>query len=78
MGTGLSDLMREYALADLVALTVQLTGLTEAAMRRAIRAVPDGIYSATTPIDSFASPARIPATSTWSSSSLVPLDTSMQ
>ena len=34
----------EYGLDDLVALSVELNGRTEAAMRAAIEAVPDGVY----------------------------------
>jgi N-methylhydantoinase B len=53
MGQGVSALLDEYALPDLVAIGGEIIGRSEAAMRRAIAAVPDGEYQATTMVDSF-------------------------
>jgi N-methylhydantoinase B len=53
MRHGVERLLTEYAMPDLVALTGEIVGRSEAAMRRAIRAVPEGEYRAVTEIDSF-------------------------
>ena len=53
MGTGVTDLLAEYAMADMWGLANRIMDLTEVAMRRAIEQIPDGIYSSTTKIDSF-------------------------
>jgi N-methylhydantoinase B len=49
----LEALLREYRMPDLANLTEEIIGRTERAMREAILAVPDGVYRATTMIDSF-------------------------
>ena len=49
----LDRLLTEYGLEDLDALTGEIIGRTENAMREAIRAVPEGEYRTTTMIDSF-------------------------
>ena len=61
MQHGLERLLREYRLPDLRGLAHEIVGRTERAMRRAIAVVPDGLYRATTMIDSFNSrtPLRI-------------------
>lgn len=59
MGAGVADLLREYRLPDLMGLGERIIGLTETAMRRAIAAVPDGVYEAVTPVDSFDSSAPL-------------------
>jgi N-methylhydantoinase B len=53
MQHGLERLLEEYRLRDLASLTSEIVGRTDRAMRRAIAAVPDGVYRATTMIDSF-------------------------
>ena len=53
MGQGVGALLAEYGLPDLAAIGGEIIGRSEAAMRRAIEAVPDGEYRATTMIDSF-------------------------
>jgi N-methylhydantoinase B len=53
MAQGVTALLSEYDLPDLVALGGEIMGRSEAAMRRAIAAVPDGEYQATTMVDSF-------------------------
>lgn len=53
MGQGVAALLAEYGLPDLAALGGEIIGRSEAAMRRAIAAVPDGTYQATTMVDSF-------------------------
>lgn len=51
-------------LPDLVALGGEIIGRSEAAMRRAIAAVPDGAFRATTMVDSFDTerPLKMPCT----------------
>ncbi len=46
-GERLLAFMREYGMHDLKALAAVLQGRSEAAMREAIRAIPDGIYTST-------------------------------
>jgi len=53
MSTGLSGLLAEYAMADMSGLASRIIDLSEAAMRRAIAEIPDGIYTSVTKIDSF-------------------------
>lgn len=53
MGQGVSALLGEYDLPDLVAIGGEIIGRSEAAMREAITAIPDGEYQATTMVDSF-------------------------
>lgn len=61
MGRAIDRLLEEYRLPDLAALTDEIVGRTDQAMRRAIAEVPDGVYRATTMIDSFntSQPLRI-------------------
>lgn len=59
MGQGVSRLLTEYGLDDLQPLAAEVIGRTEAAMRRAIAAIPDGEYRSTTMIDSFDSRAPL-------------------
>ena len=53
MTEGVSGLLAEYGLPDLMGFGDKIIGLTETAMRRAISDIPDGVYEATTHIDSF-------------------------
>ena len=53
MGTGITDLLAEYHMADMWGLANRITDLTEQAMRRAIEQIPDGTYDSITKIDSF-------------------------
>lgn len=53
MSQGVVQLLNAYDLDDLAPLTREITGRSERAMRRAIAAVPDGLYESTTRIDSF-------------------------
>jgi 5-oxoprolinase (ATP-hydrolysing)/N-methylhydantoinase A len=46
-GERLLAFMREYGMHDLKALAAVLQGRSEAAMREAIRAIPDGVYAST-------------------------------
>lgn len=59
MGVGVAGLLAEYGLPDLWGLANRIIGLTETAMRRAIRDIPDGVYAAVTQIDSFDSKAPL-------------------
>ncbi|MCC7426877.1 MAG: hydantoinase B/oxoprolinase family protein [Alphaproteobacteria bacterium] len=61
MALGVSALLNEYGLPDLEAIGGEIIGRAEAAMRRAISAVPDGRYHAVTMVDSFntAAPLRM-------------------
>ncbi len=53
MSTGVTDLLTEYAMADLSVLADRIIALTEVAMGRAIERIPDGTYTSLTKIDSF-------------------------
>ena len=53
MGLGVRQLLTEYELPDLAPLIHEIYSRSEAAMRRAIKTVPDGLYESTTHIDSF-------------------------
>ncbi|MFP6708217.1 MAG: hydantoinase B/oxoprolinase family protein, partial [Alphaproteobacteria bacterium] len=58
MSAGVTGLLAEYAMADMSGLADRIIELSEAAMRRAIAQIPDGIYETVTGIDSFDS--RLP------------------
>ena len=53
MQLGIDRLLTEYRLPHLAVLTEEIIGRTDIAMRRAIAKVPNGLYKATTMIDSF-------------------------
>lgn len=53
MSGGLNELLREYDQANIDAIAAEIIGRSETAMRRAIAAIPDGVYKSVTPIDSF-------------------------
>ena len=53
MADGLSVLLDEYDLSDLIGIAAEIIGRSEAAMRRAIAQIPEGTYLTVTPIDSF-------------------------
>ena len=59
MESRLLALAREYGMASLEALSNEIRGRTEAAMRRAIRTIPDGCYPAALETDGFDKPLRI-------------------
>lgn len=56
----LLDFMDEYGLASLEPLAAELQRRTEAAMRAAIRALPDGVYRSEVEIDGPEGPLRLP------------------
>jgi len=56
----LLDFMAEYGLEDLEALATVIQNRAEAAMREAIRRVPDGVYTSEIWSDGMGTPARIP------------------
>ena len=53
MSIGLRNLLAEYGQDDLGAIAAEIIGRSEAAMRRAVSDIPDGVYRSITPIDSF-------------------------
>ncbi|MEE9276701.1 MAG: hydantoinase B/oxoprolinase family protein [bacterium] len=57
----LAALLDEYGLEDLRALTAEIQGRSEGAMRGALRAVPDGVYTSALETDGLAEPIRIRA-----------------
>ena len=59
MEARLVGLAREYGLASLDTLSNEIRGRTEAAMRGAIRTIPDGRYPAALETDGFEEPLRI-------------------
>lgn len=58
-GTSLLALMGDYSLPDLEELAAEIHNRSEAAMRKAIRAVPDGKYSFTVAGDGMSAPIQI-------------------
>src|SRR5256712_13136534 len=56
----LIDFMTEYGLEDLEALATVIQNRAEAAMREAIRSVPDGVYTSEIWSDGMGTPERIP------------------
>ena len=56
----LLDFMAEYGLEDLEALATVIQNRAEAAMREAIRSVPDGVYTSEIWSDGMGTPERIP------------------
>ncbi|MBT5664662.1 MAG: hydantoinase B/oxoprolinase family protein, partial [Rhodospirillaceae bacterium] len=51
--SGLDRLLSEYGMVDISGITSAIVDLTERSMRRAILAIPDGVYKSVTPIDTF-------------------------
>lgn len=60
----LNEFMREFGLEDLEALSDQIIGVTEDAMRAALRKLPDGVYTYEIASDGFDEPINIRATVT--------------
>ena len=55
----LAALMREHRLTSIETLAQEIQGRSEQAMRRAIRAVPDGVYAQEVITDGLAEPIRL-------------------
>ena len=53
MGDGLLALLAEYGHQGFAGIAAEINGRSEAAMRRAIFEIPEGVYQTVTPIDSF-------------------------
>jgi N-methylhydantoinase B len=51
--TGVDRLLNEYGMSDISDITTAIVSLTEQGMRRAITAIPDGVYKSVTHIDTF-------------------------
>ncbi|TYR34360.1 methylhydantoinase [Mesorhizobium microcysteis] len=59
-GRRLSSFMEEYGLPDLTALAEVIQSRSEKAMREAIRALPDGVYTSTTTYNPLGTPMTVP------------------
>jgi N-methylhydantoinase B len=60
-GERLKDMLAEFDLGDLQALSAEILGRSEAAMRAAIRALPDGVYENQIYADAFEDPVLVKA-----------------
>ncbi len=60
----LVEFMDEYALDDLETLSDMIIGQSEQAMRKAIRAIPDGVYRNTIKVEAFDTPVTLGCTLT--------------
>ncbi|MEO3386860.1 hydantoinase B/oxoprolinase family protein [Mesorhizobium sp. CAU 1741] len=59
-GRRLTSFMEEYGLSDLTALADVVQSRSEKAMREAIRALPDGVYTSTTTYNPLGTPMTVP------------------